>query len=514
MAGEKENLGSKIEDQNEELENREMDWKEKALEAISILKTMSKPPLMYATFLGFRTESKTAEVTTSDGNMHIVNYDPRLEKVLSPGDTVNLDPKSLVLVKKDEQQIKNKAQTTISDILSDGRVQIEADNKKRIITTAIQGLKVGDNVLTDNSYSIVLENLGNNSRSAYKLDRVPNVPWSSVGGLESTIKEIKKQIETPLVHKEIYDKFPDKKPIKGALLYGPPGCGKTHLAKAIAYNMALQRKEKFGGELNGFFMNVSGPEFLQKYVGVGESKIRELFAQARETAMEHNGQVVIFIDEGETVFRKRGTGISSDATDTLVQEFLYQMDGMKSNDNLLILLASNRPEMLDSAIIRPGRVDRKIYVGRPDQVGAEQIFNIYLRNQPLNFEKGGFLTKTQDPSTVLRDYSGFVTSQIYNQNLPMLDIYFKNGDRTQLQFKHVFSGATAVSIVGRATDFAIDRGVNGGNYKLQKEDLREAVMAEYLENKDLTNLVTDFDIKTVANGRHNDIVEVQKASYK
>jgi proteasome-associated ATPase len=496
-----------LENITEDFDDSKVNWREKALEAIGILKKLSKPPLTYATFLGFRDETQTAEIATADGSLHIVNYNPRIKDKLNLGDTVNVVPGNLAIVKKDGA-IYSRTPASISEVLKDGRVQIDINNTKKIIKSAIPNLKVGDSVLTDNSTSIVVEYINNNTKGAYKIDKVPNVPWSAVGGLEDAIIEIKKQIETPLIHKDIYDKFPNKKPIKGALLYGPPGCGKTLIAKAIAYNMALQRKECYGGELNGFFMNVSGPEFLQKYVGVGESKVREMFAQARETALEHNGQVVLFIDEGESVFKKRGTGISSDATDTLVQEFLYQMDGMKSNDDVLVLLASNRPELLDPAVVRPGRIDRKIYVGRPNEVGAEKIFEIYLKDQPL--EKTGMF---KSPESQMIDFSTHAARQIYGQYLPMLDIFYKTGEKVQLEFKHVFSGATAVSVVGRATDFAIDRAVKGGDYRLTKKDVSEAVMAEYIENKDIANLVTDYDIKSVTNGRHKDVVDIQKAGY-
>jgi proteasome-associated ATPase len=184
------------------------------------------------------------------------------------------------------------------------------------------------------------------------------------------------------------------------------------------------------------------------------------------------------------------------------------MDGMKSNDDVLVLLASNRPELLDPAVVRPGRIDRKIYVGRPNEVGAEKIFEIYLKDQPL--EKTGMF---KSPESQMIDFSTHAARQIYGQYLPMLDIFYKTGEKVQLEFKHVFSGATAVSVVGRATDFAIDRAVKGGDYRLTKKDVSEAVMAEYIENKDIANLVTDYDIKSVTNGRHKDVVDIQKAGY-
>jgi proteasome-associated ATPase len=253
-------------------------------------------------------------------------------------------------------------------------VKIEDAGLERVLQTSV-GVKVGDGILVDASRSVVVQNIGNTSK-AYKIDKVPEVPWSTIGGLENTISTIRQAIEDPVKYREIYAKFPNKKNAQGLLLYGPAGCGKTMLGKAVAYNLALSKKERDGGELNGYFMYVAGPEFLQKFVGTGEAKVREMFATARETAAENGDPVVIFIDEPEAVLKKRGSGISSDASDSIVNQMLCELDGLRSRDNIYLILASNREDIIDPAILRPGRIDKKIYVPRPSKESAGKIFEI------------------------------------------------------------------------------------------------------------------------------------------
>ena len=329
------------------MSNEEQAWREKAMEAVEILKKISQPPLIYATVLNI--DGETVDIATQNGQTQVVYYNPKLKDKLKVGQTVQISPETMAVMKI-EGELKSRCSTTVKDVLKDGRVKIEDRGLERVIQTAVK-VKPGDNVLVDNSYNVVVENIGNNTK-AFKIDRVQEVPWSSIGGLESTIEEIRDAIERPFIHKKIYARFPNKKAAQGVLLYGPPGCGKTMIGKGIAYNLALQKKKQDGGELNGYFMYMAGPEFLNKWVGNGEAKVREMFASARETTSERGDPVVIFIDECETVLKKRGTGISSDATDSLVNQFLVEMDGLKQRENIYIVLATNRQDMLDPAVIK------------------------------------------------------------------------------------------------------------------------------------------------------------------
>jgi len=476
-------------------------WRKKALEAIEILKKVSQPPLEYATLVDLHSANDTADIALAGGRILVVNYDPRLKKNLKVGQTVQLSPETYAIVSIDGD-IKNRTATVVKDILKDGRIKVEDNGADKIIISTVPNLKVGDNVVVDNSKSVVLENLGNTTK-AYSLDKVSVVPWDSIGGLESTIEDIKDTIELPFYQKEIYSKFPNKKLAKGILLYGPPGCGKTMLGKSIAYNLALRKKERDGGELNGYFLYVAGPEFLQMYVGVGEAKVRELFANARETSAKNGDPVIIFIDEPEAVLKKRGSGISSDASDPIVNQFLVEMDGLNSLDNIVVLLATNREDIIDPAILRPGRIDRKIHVPRPNKQGAEQIFSLYLKDMPLAneslFKKGAKL---------VREYAAFGASEVFDRPMPILDITYNDGSRNQVHYKDIFCGASVVSIIGRSTDYAIKRAISGARPELTKDDLSKGVEKEYLENRAITSQVTREDLMNVAGEKFDKIVEV------
>jgi proteasome-associated ATPase len=482
------------------MSENEQGWKEKALEAIAILKKVSQPPLVYATITGFN--DQTADVSLTNGTSYVVNFDPRLRNQLGLGKTARLSPETMAIV-----GIEGKIQTTsasvVREVLPDGRVKVEyTGGVDRVVQTSVP-VKAGDKILVDVGFNVVLESFGKEA-SAYHVDKVPEVPWSAIGGLEATIEDIKTTIELPFTHRDLYAKFPHKKLAKGILLYGPPGCGKTMLGKGIAYNLALRKKQRDGGELNGYFLYAAGPEFLQKYVGTGEEKVREMFGCARETAAKNGDPVVIFIDEPEAVLRNRGSGISSDAPDSIVNQFLVEMDGLKPLDNIVVLFATNRPEMLDSALIRPGRVDRKIYVPRPDQGGAEKIFEIYLKDVELS--KPRLFSGGADK--IRAEYAKYAAQEVFSPERAILQITYQDGQCQNLNYGNIFSGASAVSIVGRATDYALKRAIEGGDHRLTKDDLVAAVDSEYRENRALHNLVSKEDVKAVAGQRFQQIARV------
>lgn len=487
--------------------SEEQSWKEKALNAIKILEKISQPPLQYATVLEEPNDRNSVDIALADGQNYVVHFDPRLKDQLKLGATVQISPETYAIVRIGGD-IQNRSASVVKDILDDGRIKIEDRGREKIVLSAINEVKIGNSVLVDNSYSVIVEDMGNMTK-AYKLDTVPKLPWSAIGGLEKTIEEIKDAIELPFIHKEIYSKFPNKKPIKGALLYGPPGCGKTMLGKAIAYNLAISQKEQNGGKPRGHFLYVAGPEFLQKFVGVGAEKVRELFTNARETAVENNGPVVIFIDEPEAVLKQRGSGISSDASDPIVNQFLVEMDGLNGLENVMVLLATNREEMLDSAVLRPGRIDRKVYVPRPNQADAEQIFGIYLNDMPLEDKK---LFKRK--SGLVNDYAKHAAAEVFGKPRPVIEITYRDGLKDTIHYKNMFSGASVVSIVDRGTDIALKRGINGGKSDLTKDDLSEAVEKEYFQNRTLTNQITKDDLKSVAKEKFDKIVDMRPSYWR
>ena len=312
-------------------------WKKKALEAVRILERLSQPPFLYATVVSI--SDTTVDVAFRKDELEAVSFDSRLKKQLKQGQSVRISPETRAIVAIDERA-KPREVASVKEVLSNGYIQINYHGVERVIPTCV-AVRSGDKVLTDFTASIVIEKLGNSS-NAYHLERVPPVSWSSIGGLETTIEEIRDAVELPFKYPALYKKFPNKKQSHGILLYGPPGCGKTMLGKAIAYNLAEQRRAHNGGALNGYFMYLAGPELLQKWVGDGEAKVREIFASARETASKNGDPVVIFIDEPESVLKQRGTSISSDASDPIVNQLLAELDGMQSRDNIYLVLATNR----------------------------------------------------------------------------------------------------------------------------------------------------------------------------
>ncbi|HLC73496.1 MAG TPA: AAA family ATPase [Candidatus Nanoarchaeia archaeon] len=480
--------------------DEENTWKEKALEVAEVLKKVSQPPLQYATVI--QVDNDTVDVALSGGNTYVVHYNPRLKDRLRPGQTVQLMPETMAVINI-AGSLKTRNNVVVKDILPDGRIKIEDQGRERVIFSTVDGIKVGDEVLTDSSNSVVLERV--KQSKSYHVEKVPEVRWDSIGGLEQTIEEIRDTVELPFLHRDIYRKFPNKKPAKGILLYGPPGCGKTMLGKALAYNLASRHAELNGGETNGYFLYTAGPEFLQKFVGTGEEKVRKLFAGARETTSINGDPVVLFIDEPETILRQRGTGISSDATDSLVNQFLVEMDGLNPLENIVVLLATNREDLLDGAIVRPGRIDRKIYVPRPNRDAAAAIFNIYLSDIPLEKKVG------QSRETTQKEMTEYAASEVFDVERPILRITYNDGKFTLLEYKHIFSGASVVSIVGRATDYAIKRAIKGKKAELKTEDLSAAVNIEYLENRSLTNQVTPDDIRRLAKDKYEFITDVRPA---
>ena len=489
-----------------ELGEKENVYVAKLKEAKEFIEKLTSPPLRQALII--RIGEDNVDIAYGNGNVDVVNYNPDLKGKLKRGQTVLVSPENGTIMR-----IKEKARSYpiayVKDKLSDREIRILIEGfREKIVDTTIKDVKIGDSVLVDNSHNLILKNLGNTTK-AYKLDKVPEVPWDAIGGLEQTIEELREAIEFPFVYKEFYARFPGRQNPKGALLYGPPGCGKTLLSKAVAYNIALNKQKKNGGELNGYFLYASGPEFLQKYVGEGEAMVRELFANGREASSENGDPVVICLDEPEYILRKRGTGISTDATDSLVNQFLAEIDGLKPLENLIVLLATNREDLMDPAILRPGRIDRKIYVPRPNKEASEKIFEIYLKDMPLDKE----LPDTNHTPQKL--YAMQAASAIFDQTLPILNILYNDDTHDILEYKHIFSGASVVSIVSRAVDYAIKRGRKTASAMLNLQDILEAIGKEYLENRTMPNIATEADIKTIAKDKKIVDVEVlyRKNSY-
>jgi len=379
----------------------------------------------------------------------------------------------------------------VGEALEDGRLRIGGDmpgQDGRLVLRA-DGIKeskinAGDEVRMDSTGKIALEHYEKQESRDYFLEAIPDIPWEDVGGQEEAIKLIRETIELPLLHPEIFERF-EKKPIKGILLYGPPGCGKTLLGKATAYNLTQEYSRRTGKEVKEYFMAISGPKILNMWLGETERMVREIFRTAREKAKE--GRLVfIFMDEAESVLRTRSSGRYLNISNTVVPQFCAELDGLQSLENVVLMLTSNRPDYIDPAVLRPERIDRKVKVSRPDKNATRDILSIYLHDRiPL------------DPE-VLKRWNGEVdcarkeliealTEHVWkpSKENEFLKVFLRNGQSETLYFRDMVSGALLKSVVDRAKDSAIKRAIAAPDHiaGVSLEDLVLAANQEYKENE-------------------------------
>jgi proteasome-associated ATPase len=344
-------------------------------------------------------------------------------------------------------------------------------------------------VRLDVNQRVALEVVGVGKRVERSLETVAELPWSAIGGQEEAVQAIRDTIELPFLHRDLFKRFEHSVP-KGFLLYGPPGCGKTLLGKATAYNLRQQVKAQTGVDHPEFFLHVKGPEILNMWVGESERQVRDLFSQCRERANE-GALAFLFIDEAESILGTRRAGRYHSILSTLVPMFCTEMDGIEPLQNVVVILASNRADLIDPAILRPGRIDRKIKVRRPDQAGSQRIYEIYLRDSlPL-----------AEPKTEL---ASAVTQAQFNRTPQnqFLEVVYRSGKKDMLYRSDLASGAIIAAVVERAKSLAIKRSIETKMpTSLTREDLLQALEKEYAENDlfpatDLTEdwlKLTDFD---------------------
>jgi len=354
-------------------------------------------------------------------------------------------------------------------------------------------LKVGDEMRVDPNYRIAIEVLSQSKTDEYYLETIPELPWEKIGGQEKALTAIKDAIELPLLHADLFAKFQHQTP-KGFLLYGPPGCGKTLIGKATAYNLTRQLQKKAGESMQQFFMHIKGPEILNMWVGESERMVREIFITAREKRKE-GFLPFIFIDEAESILGTRRAGRHSNILSTLVPMFCTEMDGIESLNEIVIILASNRADLIDPAILRPGRIDRKIKVNRPDHDAAREIYRIYLSpdlpyDPELVKQTGGIheaiqhlIDKVTDAQFARRDENRF------------LEVMLRSGKRETLYRGDLVSGAIIASVVERAKELAIKRAINTMQEEgISESDLFLSLNTEYVGNDIFppTDIVEDW----------------------
>jgi len=390
-------------------------------------------------------------------------------------------------------------------------VAVRADEQKvAIITEPLRSIRLqaGDHILMDARSGYLLEKLPKGEVEDLSLEEVPDISYEDIGGLSTQLETIKDAVELPYLYAEYYKEH-HLAPPKGVLLYGPPGCGKTMIAKAVANNLAARISEKRGEKVKGFFLNIKGPELLNKYVGETERKIREIFIKAREKAAE-DVPVVVFFDEMDALFRTRGSGISSDVETTIVPQLLAEIDGVEHLKNVIVIGASNRQDLIDPAILRPGRLDVKIKIERPDAAAAVDIFNKYMTTElPIN--ESEVRQSSGDAQAAVDRMIAATIEEMYSlgEENRFLEVTYANGDKEVLYFKDFSSGAMIESVVRRAKKLALKRYIQTSEKGIKVEDLLNAVREEFKENEDLPNTTNPDDWAKIAGKKGERIVYVK-----
>jgi proteasome-associated ATPase len=449
-----------------------------------IIKKVTSPANRIGTFLGMPSK-ETAQVVVG-GSDYICNTDPRVPvSRLKRGTRVLLNEAFAVV--GDLGYETTGPITKVAEVIGPDRLRVGTEHEMQSIvlqrgTDLMQEtLKAGDEIRVDPNYRIALEVLAHPHSQDYYLDNVPELPWEKVGGQDSALREIRDAIELPLLHEELFAKFQHSTP-KGFLLYGPPGCGKTLIGKATAFNLTQKLQEQTGEKMHEYFMHIKGPEILNMWVGESERMVREIFQTAREKRRE-GYMPFLFIDEAESILGTRRASRYSNILSTLVPMFCTEMDGIDSLSEVVIILASNRADLIDPAILRPGRIDRKIKVNRPTRDGAREIYKIYLSpNLPYD---PALVRESGSASDAIETLVNRVVDQQFSHRdeNKFLEVTLRSGKRDILYRGDLISGAIIASIVERAKGFAIKRAIATQKEEgISESDLRLSLEAEYAEN--------------------------------
>ncbi|HXZ82681.1 MAG TPA: proteasome ATPase [Acidimicrobiales bacterium] len=474
---------------------------------------LTQTPNAYGTFLQHN-EDGTVDVFASGRKMRVALHPTIDPESLCRGHEVVLNESlNVVLARASEQSGEV---VTVQEILEDGKRALvvgRADEEHVAeLADALRDtrLRAGDSVLMDPRSLILLEKLPRPEIEEVVLEEVPDVTYADIGGLDEQIEALTDAVELPYLHPELFAEHQLPAP-KGILLYGPPGCGKTLIAKAVANSLARKVGELKGNEnVRSYFLNIKGPELLNKYVGETERQIRLVFQRAREKADE-GVPVIVFFDEMDSLFRTRGSGISSDMESTIVPQLLAEIDGVEALRDVIVIGASNREDLIDPAILRPGRLDVKIKIERPDEGAAQQIFARYLTaDLPLNAEAVAELGGG-DPAKAVRVMIERTVAEMYradNENR-FLEVTYQNGDKEVLYFRDFASGAMIENIVRRAKKMAIKRLLGGEARGICLADLLESIKQEYKENEDLPNTTNPDDWAKISGKKGERIVYVR-----
>jgi len=494
--------------QNEKLVNALYEAREQITALKEEVDKLCAPPSTYGVYLAAN-ENNTVTIL-SQGRKVKVNLHPSIKpETLKPGQELILN-EGLNVIEAVAYEIQGEV-VILKEQLDPERalITLRADEERvGIIAEPLRAvrMKPGDHLLLDTKSGYLLEKLPKTEVEDLTLEEVPDIGYDHIGGLGDQIEAIKDAVELPYLYADYYKEH-KLTPPKGVLLYGPPGCGKTMIAKAVANNLAEKISEKRGEKIKGFFLNIKGPELLNKYVGETERKIREIFVKAKEKAAE-DVPVIVFFDEMDALFRTRGTGISSDVETTIVPQLLAEIDGVEGLKNVIVIGASNRQDLIDPAILRPGRLDVKIKIERPDRGAAADIFAKYL-TADIPFAESE--TRGGDVAAAIPSMITTTVETMYSlsEENRFLEVTYANGDKEVLYFKDFSSGAMIESVVRRAKKRALKRYIAGGPKGIMVDDLLTAVREEFQENEDLPNTSNPDDWAKIAGKKGERIVYVK-----
>ena len=473
---------------------------------------LAQPPAGFGVFIS-RNDDDTVDIFTGGRKLRVA-VSPAVElDNLSRGQEVMLNEAMNVVAALDFESIGEVV--TLKEVLADGEraLVVGHTDEEKVVRLAeplrLEHMRVGESLLLEPRSGYVYERVPKSEVEELVLEEVPDIDYTLIGGLAAQIEMIRDAVELPYLHPELFLEH-QLRPPKGVLLYGPPGCGKTLIAKAVANSLAKKVAEVTGKpEGRSFFLNIKGPELLNKYVGETERHIRLVFARAREKASEGT-PVIIFFDEMDSLFRTRGSGVSSDVENTIVPQLLSEIDGVEGLENVLVIGASNREDMIDPAILRPGRLDVKIKIERPDAESARDIFSKYIKAElPLhaddlkeNDDNRQATVSAMIQRTVERMYSELDENKF-------LEVTYANGDKEVLYFKDFNSGAMIQNIVDRAKKMAIKDFLEIGQKGIRISHLLAACVDEFKENEDLPNTTNPDDWARISGKKGERIVYIR-----